>query len=81
MHCGECLATVWAVSYFRIQLKGRPFVLKTLMTNPQNGSCMTSEKLTRMHASFLKEYDMDRPVQVGSYTWGLRWALAEPATQ
>src|SRR3569833_1644373 len=57
---GECLAAVWAVSYFRIYLYGRPFVLKTDL-EPLKW-LMTSEKLTGMHAlwaSILQENDVD----------------------
>jgi hypothetical protein len=57
---GECLAAVWAVSYFRIYVYGRPFVLKT--DHEPLKWLMTSEKLTRMHArwaSILQEYDVD----------------------
>jgi hypothetical protein len=54
---GECLAAVWAVSYFRIYLYGRPFVLKT--DHKPLKWLMTSKKLTEMHArwaSILQEY-------------------------
>jgi hypothetical protein len=57
---GECLATVWAVSYFRIYLYERPFVLKT--DHEPLKWLMTSEKLTGMHArwaSILQEYNVD----------------------
>jgi hypothetical protein len=57
---GECLAAVWAVSYFRIYLYGRPFVLKT--DHEPLKWLMTSKKLTGMHArwaSILQEYDVD----------------------
>jgi hypothetical protein len=57
---GECLAAVWAVSYFRIYLYGCPFVLKT--DHKPLKWLMTSKKLTGMHArwaSILQEYDMD----------------------
>jgi hypothetical protein len=56
----KCLAAVWAVSYFRIYLNGRPFVLKT--NHEPLKWLMTSEKLTGMHArwaSILQEYDVD----------------------
>jgi hypothetical protein len=56
----ECLAAVWAVSYFRIYLYERPFVLKT--DHEPLKWLMTSEKLTGMHArwaSILQEYDVD----------------------
>jgi hypothetical protein len=56
----ECLARVWAVSYFRIYLYGRPFVLKT--NHEPLKWLMTSKKLTGMHArwtSILQEYDVD----------------------
>jgi hypothetical protein len=57
---GECLAAIWAVSYFRIYLYGRPFVLKT--DHKPFKWLMTSKKLTEMHArwaSILQEYDVD----------------------
>jgi hypothetical protein len=57
---GECLAAVWAVSYFWIYLYGRPFVLKT--DHEPLKWLMTSEKVTGMHArwaSILQEYDVD----------------------
>jgi hypothetical protein len=57
---GKCLAAVWAVSYFRIYLYGRSFVLKT--DHKPLKWLMTSEKLTGMHArwaSSLQEYDVD----------------------
>jgi hypothetical protein len=57
---GKCLAAVWAVSYFRIYLYGRPFLLKT--NHKPFQWLMTSEKLMGMHArwaSILQEYDVD----------------------
>jgi hypothetical protein len=57
---GDCLAAVWAVSYFRIYLYGRPFVLNT--DHKPLKWLKTSKKLTRMHArwaSILQEYDVD----------------------
>jgi hypothetical protein len=57
LYYGECLAAVWDVSYFRIYLYGRPFVLKT--DHEPLKWLMTSEKLTGMHArwaSILQEY-------------------------
>jgi hypothetical protein len=57
---GECLAAVWAVSYFWIYLYRRPFVLKT--DHEPLKWLMTSEKLTGMHArwaSIPQEYDVE----------------------
>jgi hypothetical protein len=60
LNYGECLAAVWAVSYFRIYLYGR-----SLMLNANHEPLkwlMTSEKLTRMHARWagiLQEYAVD----------------------
>jgi hypothetical protein len=57
---GECLAAVWVVSYFRIYLYGRSFVLKT--NHEPLKWLMTSEKPTGTHArwaSILQEYDVD----------------------
>jgi hypothetical protein len=45
---GKCLAAVWAVSFFRIYLYGRLFVLKT--DHEPLKWLMTSEKLKEMHA-------------------------------
>jgi hypothetical protein len=60
LYYGECLAAVWAVSYFRIYLYKRPFILKT--DHKPLKWLMMSEKLTGMHArwaSILQEYDVD----------------------
>jgi hypothetical protein len=56
---GECLASVWVVSQFRIYLYGRRFVLKT--DHKPLKWLMTSKKLTGMHArwaSILQEYNV-----------------------
>jgi hypothetical protein len=59
-YAGECLATVWGVSHFRVYLHGRRFVLLT--DHEPLKWLMTNEKLTGMHARWahiLSEYDSE----------------------